>query len=121
VSYTLFLECAGLDEEAGAGLARALDLFLRENFHYDHARRLSQLGPVRVFLIDGKHAETYTAEMARRGMRLGDIKPSALDDRTGWSERFRGAYLGSERSDGRGSGPRAPGEAGSPSGRVAEP
>jgi len=110
-SYTLYVEGVGLAPGAGRDLASALDSLLKENFHYDHARRLSQLGPVRVFLIDGGPvgpAETYTAEMARRGLRLGDIKPSALDDRPGWSRLFRGGYVGDQPGGSAGRGPQTP-------------
>jgi hypothetical protein len=95
VNYTLFLECEALGS-GGEGMAGELDSLLRENFHYDHARRLSQLGPVRVFLIDSgatPGARVYSAELARRGMRLGDIKPGVLDDRPGWSKLFGGEYV----------------------------
>lgn len=118
VHYTLFLEGDGLDDETGGVLADELDSLLRENFHYDYARRLSQLGPVRVFLIDAGStpgAKVYSAELARRGMRLGDIKPGVLDDRPGWSKLFRGGYLG----DAEPAAERA--EAGFPDGKAAEP
>lgn len=97
VGYTLFLEVDGLDGRGGRAIADELDSLLRENFHYDYARRLSQLGAVRVFLIDSgatPAAEVYSGELERRGMRLGDIKPGVLDDRPGWSKLFEGEYLG---------------------------
>jgi hypothetical protein len=97
--YTLFLEHGDLGDEDGGAIAAELESLLRENFHYDYARRLSQLGPVRVFLIDSHStpgALVYSAELARRGMRLGDIKPGVLDDRPGWSSLFRGRYVGDE-------------------------
>jgi hypothetical protein len=96
VGYTLFLEAEGLDDEVGRALAREVDSRLNENFHYEHARRLAQLGPLRVFLIDAAStpgAAVYSAELERRGMRLGDIKPGVLDDRPGWSKILSGRYL----------------------------
>lgn len=60
------------------GLAQRVEAALRESFHYDHARRLSQLGPVRVVPV-GPDAEQRWLEARRAGgQRLGDIKPSPL-------------------------------------------
>jgi hypothetical protein len=116
--YTLFIECDGLDREAASALARGLEALLKENFHYEYARRLRQLGPVRVFLIDADSmpaSRTYSAELARRGMRLGDIKPAVLDDRPGWSKLFRGGYVGGDApAGGRGDAERPNGEVAGP-------
>lgn len=51
--------------------AARVDDALRANFHYDHARRLGQLGPVR--------PAAHPAEGLRPGRaRLGDVKPTSL-------------------------------------------
>jgi hypothetical protein len=51
-------------------VAARVDEALRANFHYDHARRLGQLGPVLLASASSRLAAT-------RG-RLGDVKPTAL-------------------------------------------
>jgi len=81
-AYTLFIECDGpLDE-----IAPRLDASLRENIHYDYCRRLGQLEALRVRrVVDG--AATY---LATSGQRLGDVKLTSLDPRTGWSALFYG-------------------------------
>lgn len=77
-------------------LSDILDGALCENFHYDLCRRLGQLGPVRVFIIQSKRqsAETaYLNEMQRRGIQLGNTKPAPLDRRTGWERVFEGRFV----------------------------
>lgn len=53
-----------------ANAAGRVDEALRANFHYDHARRLGQLGPVRM--------GTPTQALGTTRGRLGDIKPTSL-------------------------------------------
>ena len=82
-AYTLFIECDALP----ADVAPRLDARLRENVHYDYCRRLGQLDELRVLrVVDG--AATY---LANAGPRLGDVKLTSLDARTGWAARFRSA------------------------------
>jgi hypothetical protein len=93
--YTLYLACREAAPEEADQLGRLLDALLRENFHYDHCRKLGQLSPVRVFLIDESGdgpAAVFTSVMAARGMRLGDIKPAVLDREKIWSEKLPGTY-----------------------------
>jgi len=94
IAYVLFLET---NADVGIeGLTAVLDQILRENFHYDHCRRLGQLTAPRVFLIDPTVADGvsgYQAEMSARGLKLGDIKLVPLDSKTGWERRFRGRFI----------------------------
>nr|NLI49019.1 GH3 auxin-responsive promoter family protein [Propionibacterium sp.] len=60
------------------GLAERLDAALRQNFHYDYARRLGQLDAVRVADAGPDAAERYLDACVRRGQRLGDVKVPAL-------------------------------------------
>lgn len=79
-SYVLYLE-----SEADVDLA-ALDESLREAHHYDLARRLGQLAPLRLMRV--RHgAETYLRVRSEK-QTLGDIKIPALDREQGWSEKF---------------------------------
>ncbi|WP_420175459.1 GH3 family domain-containing protein [Luteococcus sp. OSA5] len=64
--------------EPRPGLEAGLERLLRRNFHYDHARRLGQLGPVRA-VVAGANADRRLLEARRRaGQRLGDVKTPAL-------------------------------------------
>lgn len=79
-AYVLYLE-----SDAAVDVA-ALDASLRESYHYDYARRLGQLAPLRMMRVrDG--ASTYL-RVKSATQTLGDIKIPALDREGGWSERF---------------------------------
>ena len=52
-------------------VAARVDDALRANFHYDHARHLGQLGPVR-------RAPSPPATLVTTRARLGDVKPTSL-------------------------------------------
>lgn len=69
---------------AEANLAERLDRSLRANPHYDLCRRLGQLRPVRIVTVSADAEERVCRERARRGQRLGDIKPTALARELGW-------------------------------------
>ena len=60
-----------------AALAARVDDELRAGFHYDHARRLGQLRPVRA-VAPPMDAVGRLASGVASGMRLGDVKPTAL-------------------------------------------
>jgi len=64
-----------------------LEASLRESHHYDLARRLGQLAPLRMQRVQSG-AETYL-RVKSATQTLGDIKIPALDREQGWSERFR--------------------------------
>ena len=75
------------------GLAPALDLALAENFHYAYARRLGQLAPLRLFLIDpeSEPEADYLMARAAAGQRLGGIKRPRFDRNSVWSNVFKSA------------------------------
>jgi hypothetical protein len=82
-AYVLYLEAdAAVD-------VTALDAALREAHHYDLARRLGQLAPLRLMRVRGGAATYLRAKAATQV--LGDIKIPALDREQGWSERFESA------------------------------
>ena len=58
-------------DSSDASLAARVDRALRANFHYDHARRLGQLGPVLC-------APAPPATLGATRGRLGDVKPTNL-------------------------------------------
>ena len=90
--YTLFLE----SRQCVPGLAALLDVHLRENPHYDYARNLGQLAPLRVFRIARGGREDYIRHCESLGQRAGSVKTTALHKQTGWEEVFRGNYVGVE-------------------------
>lgn len=88
--YSLYLECT---HPPRADLAELLERALAANPHYALCRRLGQLAPLRVFRIAGSGHHAYIERCRAEGQALGDVKPCALSDRDGWSERFAGRYL----------------------------
>lgn len=83
--YRLFVE--GLNTDQADQLARVLeDAFLGEH-HYRYCRELGQLAPLRATLVE--HGRARFLEVLRaRGVKLGDIKPSAFDVRPEWDRVF---------------------------------
>lgn len=84
--YVLYME-VGAPDGAMEAVARRIEARLRENIHYDYARRLGQLAALRVARVEGA-AEKYLAARMRKGQRAGDVKPVALDGGAGWAEAF---------------------------------
>ena len=93
--YALYLE---LDAPAPPALAGQLDAALRENPHYDYCRELGQLARVEIVVIEKNAYAIYAGALAESaGMRWGDIKPAALNDRLDWSAIFGVASRRQER------------------------
>jgi hypothetical protein len=82
--YAAYVECPSSVVNAG----EALDAALSDNPHYALCRRLGQLRAPRVQSVRNAYAH-FTAAEVERGMRLGDIKPVALSQRTDWARRFQ--------------------------------
>lgn len=68
-------------------VAARLDHALHANPHYALARRLGQLAPVRVAVVDARAQREGLRDAARAGMRVGDVKPRRLVTLPGRSER----------------------------------
>lgn len=83
--YRLYAESG--DPVSLARLAIALEKALRAGYHYDHCRRLEQLEPVGARLVEAGWAR-YEAALVARGVRAGDVKPSALRRELWWGEVF---------------------------------
>lgn len=90
-AYVLYVETAAGDEVLRRAAAR-VDAALRRGFHYDYARRLGQLGPVQAFRAEGA-SHTYMRTRVQAGQREGDVKPTAIDRRDGWSQALRGHFV----------------------------
>jgi len=98
--YTLFLAGdAPVPATQCEELRQALERELRENVHYDYCRRLGQLDAAAVCLLPAAIAAhaAYQHTLAARGMRMGDIKPPALDNDPNWRERFLPGIAGVSR------------------------
>jgi hypothetical protein len=62
----------------------AVEEGLMRSFHYAHARRLGQLGPLRVRSLRGsptRLADALQQAAERTGVRAGDVKPRVLINR----------------------------------------
>jgi hypothetical protein len=83
--YILFVE-----QPCAAGL---VDDALQSNPHYAHARKLGQLGPIRVFRTRGSSPEeSYLRRCVELGQRAGTIKPTALHRADSWERCFEGEF-----------------------------
>lgn len=80
--YVLLVASAGQrDAEA---LRTSVEAALARSFHYAHARRLCQLGPLRVRLLAGpptRLADALQKAAEQTGIRAGDVKPRILINR----------------------------------------
>ncbi|MDR1280893.1 MAG: GH3 auxin-responsive promoter family protein, partial [Opitutaceae bacterium] len=68
---------------------RILETSLSGNYHYAHARRLNQLGPVTLQPVPPAAAARYRHRLTQAGHRHGDIKFPALRTEPGWPEWAR--------------------------------
>jgi hypothetical protein len=89
--YVLYLDSSA-SLHALVCAASAIEERLNENFHYNYARRLGQLAPLRVFRARNA-AATYMHKKSQNGRRAGGVKLLALDPESGWSQDFSGAFL----------------------------
>ena len=94
--YVLYIDAAETDAVITAAAAR-VDAELRRSFHYDYARSLGQLAPLAVFRAS-RASDAYLTRAVRAGQRAGDVKPLALDRRTGWSQVFEGRFVDSAQA-----------------------
>jgi hypothetical protein len=90
-AYVLYIESAATTASL-IRLAERIEAELRRSFHYDYARRLTQLGALRVFRAQ-RAGETYLMTAICDGQRAGQVKPLALDRRKGWSQILRGDFV----------------------------
>ncbi|MCA2977275.1 MAG: GH3 auxin-responsive promoter family protein [Myxococcaceae bacterium] len=81
--YTLFLE-GPLDDAQLRALADAVETALLEEHHYRYCRDLGQLSGVDVVRVEGGR-QRWLEALTARGLKLGDIKPSAFDPSPDWA------------------------------------
>jgi hypothetical protein len=90
-NYVLYLEAA-VPEDQLCEIGASVESGLQENFHYRYARRLGQLGHLRVFAARNAEA-SYLSACIERGQRAGNAKSVALDPHDGWTAKFEGRFL----------------------------
>src|SRR5262249_3891262 len=93
--YILFIDSDAPASEIDRA-ARVLEEHLATGHHYQHCRKLGQLAPLSWQRVRNADA-IYQAAMLARGHKLGDIKPSCLDQQLLWAELFQKAALDSAR------------------------
>jgi hypothetical protein len=96
--YALYVQAA---EESAPDFQRIGQLMaaeLKGNYHYQHARNLSQLRQLKVFRIAGNQAADviYRRHYLKQGVKLGEIKFNALSLARTWADEFPGDYVTSE-------------------------
>jgi hypothetical protein len=90
-AYVLYIDTDAPDSMLHL-IGRRIENDLCNNFHYGYARRLGQLGPVRVFRAQ-QAAAGYLDHAIASNQRAGDVKPVALDRRDIWWKVFRGQFV----------------------------
>ncbi len=91
--YRLYLqgsELVGIPE-LPCSMESAVQAGLEENPYYHHAVQLRQLSRLEVCILDASSRPgwlVYERGCLARGQKAGDIKPTALDSRPGWSDEF---------------------------------
>ncbi len=90
-AYVLYIEADAPDRTLGL-IGCGIEDALCGNFHYGYARRLGQLGPVRVFRAQ-QAAAGYLEHAVASNQRAGDVKPVTLDRRDIWWRVFRGQFV----------------------------
>ncbi len=74
-------------------LANMMEHELCTNYHYQYARRLSQLEPVKIYRIHSDATTQYRNHYIHKGVKPGDIKFLALSSETNWDQVFTGEYV----------------------------
>jgi hypothetical protein len=92
-AYALYIEAPQTNDRELRRIGEMLDELLRMNCQYRYCRDLGQLAQLRVFRISGNGCQSYLSRCNELGQRLGDIKPTALHQRSGWTGIFRGSML----------------------------
>ena len=91
--YVLFIQPADGPEPDLGRVGCLMEEQLRHNYHYHHARNLSQLEPLRVFRIDSDAAASYRRHLIGKGMKPGNIKFQMLSTDRTWINEFSGKYV----------------------------
>lgn len=88
--YVFFYSAA--NDPDTATLQAAMEQGLMENYHYLHARSLSQLAPLRLFRTRGNPERSYLGKIAKACGGMGDAKLLALRKETNWQNTLSGSF-----------------------------
>lgn len=86
-NYSLYIECDNINDLIRNEAEIVLDKILCDNYHYKYARKINQLGHVKIYFIQ-YGLKKYTERCVTEGQRLGDIKPMVIDKRLDWKDYF---------------------------------
>lgn len=92
--YVCYVQGPGVPDDLALA-RRQVQAGLEENPYYRHAVALGQLATLEISVLpeNGPPAwQLYEACLLERGMKLGDIKPAALETWTGWPARIAAVY-----------------------------
>lgn len=92
IGYTLYLKHSNHNMLDYKKIADHLLIGLSQNYHYHHASKNLQLGPVKIFNINDNAFEKYRAFFLNKGKKMGDIKFFQLSLHTAWDSVFNGKY-----------------------------
>lgn len=96
-AYVVFIEKGGTQTRDSKirKFVSFLEEKLQENYHYKYCRKLNQLSSLKAFIINDKRRayNIYLENCLSEGKKLGNIKPSILSSRTGWSKEFSGYFI----------------------------
>jgi len=87
--YALFLETRASDADCERVRA-TLETALLGEHHYRYCRELGQLSTLTLHRVSNGHRR-WTSAMQARGLKLGDLKPSAFDVMPGWEAQLLAA------------------------------
>ncbi len=85
LGYVLLVE--GIAESQTTELSLSAEKCLTELYHYNYCRDLQQLAPLQVQVVT-QGTQKFQMRLLAEGIRLGDIKPTPIEQRFGWPEYF---------------------------------
>jgi hypothetical protein len=73
--------------------ANYIDEKLKQNFHYQYAREIGQLGRIRIFKLQNDPIEAMINYIESTGTKRGDIKLYPLSSKTVWADYLKGGFV----------------------------
>jgi len=94
IGYALFIKQINSIKYNYKKISKYVEQKLCENYHYLHARKISQLAELCVFLISSNNTnQIYIDYYIKSGIKRGDIKFAILEKTSGWENIFRGKFI----------------------------
>lgn len=96
--YSLFIQPLSGESYDYYRIVTIFEGELRKNYHYQHALNLSQLKPLKLFLIEeGMESQIYLDYLIKKGLKAGNIKMCYLSPELDWDKVFIGQYYSDSR------------------------